>query len=317
MLLLMMVLLLMMMIGRSDVTGGAVSTGDTEIREQYVQTEVTPCTSHCCHDTASSLRVFLYLLVLLLNRLRLRARLRLRFVFVQATMTGRRKRATLGIVRLQMLRLLLFLLLMMVVAMMEVEVLVVVVVVVVMIGRGRRERLSTVTMHRRARRVTVGSFSLRQRGALTRLFVIPTLSNRVLSRPQLDILSSMVVVLGLMLMVLLLLVGELGNLLLTMLFPLLLLLLLLLLLPVARVTTPVATGILFQIYPFSKDRIVIIEGMQFVRGAGIVSMIRRNCNNHSFDATRLHDRAIFNFLLSRLQHAHRVPAFVGFALSIP
>lgn len=80
----------------------------------------------------------------------------------------------------------LLLLLMMMVLLMVVALRVVVVmvlVVVVVIGRGRRERLATITMHGRAKRVTAGPIFLRQRTDLARPSVIPTLGNRYFSRP--------------------------------------------------------------------------------------------------------------------------------------
>lgn len=82
-----------------------------------------------------------------------------------------------------MLLLLLLLVMMVLLMVVALRVVVVMVLVVVVIGRGWRERLATITMHGRAKRVTAGPIFLRQRADLARPSVIPTLANRYFSRP--------------------------------------------------------------------------------------------------------------------------------------
>lgn len=85
---------------------------------------------------------------------------------------------------------------------------------VMMVRRRRRERLGTVTMHRGVRHVTAGTASFRCDGNLRRVPVIPSLGNRDLSRPELNVLLLLLtVVVHVMLLLVVRLVGRLRNLL--------------------------------------------------------------------------------------------------------
>ena len=97
------------------------------------------------------------------------------------------------------------------------------------------------------------------------------------------------------------------------------LLLLLLLLLFRGIAAPVLARILIAITPFSYVGILAdeVERVHAVNGVDVVFLFRRDENrNHRFGVTRLFDRAIFNFLLSRLQPAYHVPAFFGSMLFV-
>lgn len=155
-------------------------------------------------------------------------------------------------------------------------------------------------MHRAVRHVTTGAASLRRYGGLCRVPVIPSLGNRDLSCPKLNVLLRlllMVVLLRLLLRRLLLLllvvmrlVGRLGD-----------TLLLLLLLP--NVTAPKTV--------VNDLRRMIAQVVEGVSDVGILVDVivgggSGDRNSDRFDTAWLYHGAIFHFRLSRLQHAHTV-----------